>query len=489
MTAEPSGCVPLAAQEEWEDLKRSLATLEKNRLVNLSLLKGGSLVNLCEQLRGVHVLHFIGHGTFNEQLKEGELLFEDDHGGPDRVSGRKLATALRNRQDLRLIVLNACEGARGGESAFTGVAESLVRSGVPAVVAMKSTVTDRAALLFSRHFYEEVAQELPIDAALAEARNAIYTKDRQGIEWATPVLFMRSPDGHLFRFLTSWHRMLKLVTSLFLLLVGGFVRPVPEYPFTRRTDGPYAPVPSATTPALPSTASIEGCPVSEFLGMTFVRLPAGTFTMGLRRSKNNRAHQVKITRPFCMSIHEVTQGQWEAVMKSNPSHEGDGRLPVGNVSHDDVQTFVEQLNQLEPGANYRLSTEAQWEYGARAEASSRYSFGNDPDMLLEYGNCQSLAKNDGFDGAAPVGSFKANKWGLHDMYGNVSEWVADWYAPYPSGSADDPKGPSSGEKRVRRGGSWELSPERCTSAERTESAPSYHSRDVGFRLVRDIVMP
>jgi formylglycine-generating enzyme required for sulfatase activity len=486
VTAAPEGCIPLAFREEWEDLQRALAALKARADVELDLVEGCSLakLHLCLQ-KPVHILHFIGHGVFDEHLGEGQLLFENDHGGPDRVSGRELATAVRDRRELRLVVLNACEGARGGEAAFTGVAGSLVRAGAPAVIAMRSVVTDQAAILFAQHFYEGVAKELPVDIALADARKAMYAKYRDGVEWATPVLFMRSPNGRLFRFLT-WRRTLKLAIAL-LLLVGSFAMFSSAPPPTRQTAVSHTPVPLATIPNVPLTASIEGCPASELLGMTFVRIPAGTFTMGLRRSKNNRAHQVKITRPFCMSIHEVTQGQWEAVMKSKPSsHQGDGRLPVENVSHEDVQTFLERFNQIEPRAGYQLPTEAQWEYGARAESSGRYSFGNDPDMLPEYGNCK---ENDGFDGTARVGSFKTNKWGLHDMYGNVSEWVADWYAPYPSGSADDPKGPPSGEKRVRRGGSWELSPERCTSAERTESAPSYHSRDVGFRLVRDVVAP
>ncbi len=147
-----------------------------------------------------HVLHFVGHGAFDEQNQDGLLVFEDSTGAAQMVNGQRLGTILHNHHSLRLAVLNACEGGRtSAEDPFSGVAHSLVQQGLPAVIAMHYPITDGAALTFAREFYAALADGFSLDAALAEARVAIFAGGND-IEWGTPILFMRSPDQNLFDF-------------------------------------------------------------------------------------------------------------------------------------------------------------------------------------------------------------------------------------------------------------------------------------------------
>lgn len=187
------------------------------------------------------------------------------------------------------------------------------------------------------------------------------------------------------------------------------------------------------------------------LGMAFVLIPAGEFLMAsdTEDSDEKPVHRVRISRPFYLSQHVVTQGQWQAVMGNNPSRfTGDSRLPVENVSWNDVQDFIRQLHAREglvppsgrsalgrffglrraqeESVYYRLPTEAEWEYAARAGSTTAYSFGDDPRQL---GAHAWYGENAG-DKTHPVGQKQPNAWGLHDMHGNVWEWVQDWYGAY-----------------------------------------------------------
>jgi formylglycine-generating enzyme required for sulfatase activity len=223
--------------------------------------------------------------------------------------------------------------------------------------------------------------------------------------------------------------------------------------------------------------------------MSFVKIQPGTFLMGSDEGTGSQrpAHQVTITKPFCMSRYEVTQEQWKKVMGRLPRLKATGpSLPVGNVSWNDAQGFITALNRLDPGALYRLPTEAQWEYAARAGTEGRFYFGPNPDVLSGYANCRSPVRSDGYEDLAPVGSFRKNPWGLYDMYGNVSEWVADWFGSYPANAVTDPVGPAMGIKRVRRGGSFDYKVY-CDSIYRTGSKPETRNEAYGFRVVRELV--
>ena len=188
-----------------------------------------------------------------------------------------------------------------------------------------------------------------------------------------------------------------------------------------------------------------------------------------------------------MSEHEITRLQWLRIMGEDPSkHRKWSNQPVESVSWLRVQDFLRKLQPKDPKANFRLPTEAQWEYAGRASTTTKFSFGDDPDHLSFYGNCKSTVVDDHYDVTAPVGRFKPNAWGLYDMEGNVSEWVADWYGPYSPAPQKDPKGPASGTERVRRGGSFIILQKNCGVARRNRMRPDKAKDDVGFRIIRDV---
>lgn len=191
----------LDVQAEWQSLQGAFERLQTQGQVQLTLVKQATLSALQQQLReGVyHVFHFIGHGAFDERTQKGVLILEDEEGQSKAVPGYHLNTFLRDHKSLRLALLNACEGARTAISdPFAGVAQQLVRDGLPAVIALQFDMTDQAALALAQVFYGVVASGHPVDYALAEARKAIYTAGNE-VEWGAPVLHLRAANGQLFR--------------------------------------------------------------------------------------------------------------------------------------------------------------------------------------------------------------------------------------------------------------------------------------------------
>ncbi|MDL2271678.1 formylglycine-generating enzyme family protein [Desulfovibrio sp. OttesenSCG-928-I05] len=218
--------------------------------------------------------------------------------------------------------------------------------------------------------------------------------------------------------------------------------------------------------------------------MEFVLIPAGSFMMesspDAKESANSKAaFTVTISKPFYLGTCEVTQEQWEAVMGSNPAQFKGRNNPVEQVSWNDVQAFIHKLNQKEGMNRYRLPTEAEWEYAARAGSSTRYFFGDSEDTLDHY----AWFWNNNDKNTQPVGQKQPNPLGLYDMYGNVREWVQDWYGSYPMENRTDPTGPSSGSSRVGRGGSWRNDAGDCQSGSRSRNAPESRKDNLGFRLV------
>ena len=252
--------------------------------------------------------------------------------------------------------------------------------------------------------------------------------------------------------------------------------------------------------------------------------------------KDETQHWVRITRPYFLAAHEVTVGQFRQFVDSK-SYQTDTELlgggygwnatkgsfegakpqytwrntgftqndhhPVVNVTYNDAVAFCDWLSHLE-GKNYRLPTEAEWEYACRGGTTSRYQHGDDPEGLAGVGNVtDSTAKatlvnesrryitsGDGFVFTAPVGQFRANAFGLWDMHGNVSEWCQDWYGAkyyeqFVTAAAIDPQGDTSEQKwRVIRGGCWYLSPSANHSASRVPASPLYRRYNSGFRVLR-----
>jgi formylglycine-generating enzyme required for sulfatase activity len=209
-------------------------------------------------------------------------------------------------------------------------------------------------------------------------------------------------------------------------------------------------------------------------------------------------HPIEITRPFLIGVHEVTQGQYQAVKGENPSRfRGSEYLPVEQVSWMDAVDFCNKLSELEgrkphyrikgdevtmvAGSGYRLPTEAEWEYACRAGKPTLYSFGDDDRALDDYAwyvaNSQSQTH--------AVGQKRANSWGLHDTLGNVWEWCADWYdlKYYGTSPAIDPPGATRALRRVSRGGAWECFAGFCRPAFRGKFAPRERWNFLGFRVV------
>lgn len=299
-----------------------------------------------------------------------------------------------------------------------------------------------------------------------------------------------------------------------------------------------------------STAGVSMEAIVNSIGMKLVRIPAGEFMMGSGEEAESLVsamaaydvrpeqfhdeypqHRVRITRPFCLGMYEVTVGQFRKFVtdtqyqtdaeKGGPGGagyvEGKGEIavrpqfnwqnpgfmqsdehPVLNVSWDDATAFCEWLGRKE-GKPYRLPTEAEWEYACRAGTTTRFSSGDDPESLARVGNVAdaaakakfpdwkwTIAASDGCAFTAPVGRYQPNAFGLFDMHGNVWEWCADWYAAdyYATSPADDPKVLVGGKLHVLRGGSWLVKPCSDRAACRFRYAPMIRADFAGFRVVQ-----
>lgn len=238
------------------------------------------------------------------------------------------------------------------------------------------------------------------------------------------------------------------------------------------------------------------------LKMVFVWLPEGTFTMGspdwdLEAQPNEKPQvNVTLTRDFWLGKFEVTQSDWERVMGTMPwrkfgTGRGGANLPANWITWEEAVDFCETFTASERRAGrlsvteeYRLPTEAEWEYASRAGTTSRYSFGNDASALSEYAWWGGILGNENAENepsAHPVGQKKANPWGLHDVHGNVYEWCNDWYDDKLAGGSD-PRGPAEGTFRVYRGGSWSFVSAVSRSACRLNTYPNAMNFDFGFRV-------
>ena len=252
-----------------------------------------------------------------------------------------------------------------------------------------------------------------------------------------------------------------------------------------------AKIPDAASLKTPlPVAKPVGDPIENSIGMVLVPIPAGEFMMGSRASSEKLAkrfkgkelliplfladfprHRVTLTKSFHLGRTEVTQGQWKAVMGTTPwkgkprLKEGDN-YPATHVSWDDAVEFCKKLSEKE-GVEYRLPTEAEWEYACRAGTTTLYSFGDDEAQLEYYENADGVLRQ--------VGQKKPNPWGLYDMHTNLDEWVQDRYGEYPSGDVTDPSGPPMGWNDTYRGGH---------SSIRHAIVHGNWDRNLGFRVLR-----
>lgn len=238
--------------------------------------------------------------------------------------------------------------------------------------------------------------------------------------------------------------------------------------------------------------------ITNSVGMEFAYIPPGTFKRGspeteAYRDADETQAVITITQGFFMAATEVSQKQWEAVMgqrmrMEDPDSDFIGRnLPVHSITWEQAQEFCRRLSELE-GKTYRLPTEAEWEYAARAGTTTSYNHGSDR-LTSREANIYDPS-GEGLDSIAAIGSIaSSNAWGLYDMHGNVAEWTADWYAPYPAGPQTDPTGPEASEGRIDlamkivRGGSFIDDSYITRSANRSEASPVVANTYTGFRSV------
>jgi formylglycine-generating enzyme required for sulfatase activity len=265
--------------------------------------------------------------------------------------------------------------------------------------------------------------------------------------------------------------------------------------------------------ALAAPSARDSTPLRSSSGIALAWIPEGCFLMGSpenepERKTEERQHKVCLSQGFYMAATEVTQGQWDSVMSRNPSQRVSAGpdVPVENVTFDEALEFCNKLSDadrlercydtkavtprlIHGCTGYRLPTEAQWEYAARAGTTTPFATGR----------CLDSTEQANYDGRYPLsgcdigrtrgkteaaGTFAANPWGLVDMSGNVAEWVWDYFADYPMRSLTDPEGPSAGTGRVIRGGSYNSPAVFCRSADRQQGTAGFRSPDTGFRVVR-----
>jgi formylglycine-generating enzyme required for sulfatase activity len=478
--SSPADVERVDIEREWEVVEKALGDRAELHSV------APRLDRLDEELqeREWHILHFVGHGLVDNG--GGALVLVRADGSAQNVGRDQLGVFLP-QSSLRLIVLNVCDGARpGGWDMFSGVAQTLLRNGVPAVIAMRQIISDKAAIAFAQSFYQALASECPLGTALMEARKRLY-RDFQ-TEWGVPVLYLGSVEDRILPLppppppppTVAEHRLRRMLQIASIVICGLLI--------SLATCLLLWPKRAVIVPPPDYTENPQNCPSPDWLGMAFVEIRPGIFQMGQEKGDKNDepVHQVQITRSFCLGATEVTEGQWNAVMglPPPPIHERD--FPVQGITFEGAKSFLDNLNDLDEASDgrYRLPTEAEWEMAARAGTKMFYYFGDDAKALSIHANCKS--RNDLFGGPAPVAQFKPNGRGLYDMYGNVFEWVSDWYGPYSDAPVKDPLGPIKGEKRIRRGGSWETGRKLCSSAARSDVDPTVERQENGFRIVREI---
>ena len=275
--------------------------------------------------------------------------------------------------------------------------------------------------------------------------------------------------------------------------------------------GSAAPVRDAAPPASGRTSEsggeLAGAQPKAIAGSTFrealrsggegpemVVVPAGRFRMGCLSNDDDcfrdekPVHEVMIARPFALSVHEVTFEDYDRFAYPNKVADegwGRGRRPVINVSWDDAQDYVEWLSS-QTGAAYRLPSEAEWEYAARAGTATKYHWGND--VGANRANCEGCGSQWDFKQTAPAGSFAPNRFGLYDMHGNVYEWVEDcWNSSYAGAPSDgSPRLQGECGERVLRGGSWISLPRLVRAAFRDRDTTGVRYDLVGFRVARTL---
>jgi formylglycine-generating enzyme required for sulfatase activity len=478
-----------------------------------------------------HIFHFIGHGRLHDDRGQevGQIALVDDMFDEALWVDANFFGGLFNRHRPGVVMLQACEGGKlSASQAFVGVSSKIVQQNIPVVVAMQYEVSNFTASRFADCFYKRLAQDDPVDIAAQNGRRAIALNTQYSKrDFATPVIFMRVQDGYLFKRdekSNNSNNLEEFPTQL------EFTRQQQKLPIiSTPRQGIEGLEEQQNTkliiPSIPGTKAFEfitvtidaqGKEINSYLKQTqcliqdlgngvmleMVVIPGGEFLMGSSESKGKRyanerpQHSVTV-KPFLMSKTPITQAQWREIaclkyefnqkLKLRPSNLGGKKHPVTNVSWYDAIEFCARLSQ-NTGHEYRLPSEAEWEYACRAGTTTPFHFGETiTSHLANYDGGRPYASE---PTTTQVGSFHfANSFGLFDMHGNVWEWCLDnWHQNYnnaPS-NGDAWLDSSENQNRVMRGGSWRNEPPMCRSSYRQYINASEIFKNVSFRIVRSL---
>jgi formylglycine-generating enzyme required for sulfatase activity len=348
---------------------------------------------------------------------------------------------------------------------------------------------------------------IPSGLPLQEARNLLRNHGDVGIDDIREYIRLSLRRDFWKRF-----RSIAVVPAIMLVPVLGYIAhpqiadffeaqiiPAQEAKLSARFDQPR--------PATPFPGDLGNQASRSFtnsIGMELLWCVPGTFRMGSpeseeARSEDETTHQVTLTQGFWMGRYEVTQGEWLALMPENPSSDPDNRhYPVTDVNYDEAKRFCEELTKREieagtlpSGWHYTLPTEAQWEYACRAGTTTPFNFRFGLGGMLNgyLANCDGSTpygfplRGPNLERTTVAGVYPANRWGFHDMHGNVYEWCLDGYDDYPTGDVVDPTGSEQASSRVYRGGGWDYDARSCRSADRYGNSPVLRDYDLGFRPV------
>ncbi len=482
VACSPKGLQTLDVENEKRRVEEALKGLQDRGLVELCWLSAPTWRALQGEMRRGpwHVFHFVGHGGFDAGADEGLIYLADEDGKALSLRATELGRLLADHPPLRLAVLNSCEGARGSErDIFSSTASILVRRGLPAVVAMQYEITDRAAVELSRSFYEALADNLPVDAAVAEARKAVSLEVANTVEWGTPVLYMRSPDGVLFRVEARPSAAAAAPTVERKAAAQEEQRPAPAVVTQQPTVRAVDPQPDLLVIDTP-------------IRLELICIPAGEFLMGDNKDLVDVAE-------FYIGKYPITNAQYAAFVQAKnyngPDHWKEGRIPAGKESHPvvnvswlDSVAFCDWLSQA-TSRQFRLPTEAEWEKAARGGQRIPGPGGALMDNPLpgrqypwgdKFDKTKCNMDESGIGDTTPVGKYSPagdSPYGVADLSGNVWEWCLNEY--------DNPERIQleGDAMRVVRGGSWGDLGNVAAAPFRGSSHPGDRFVNYGFRVV------
>jgi formylglycine-generating enzyme required for sulfatase activity len=460
LAANPNGTVPLGLQKEEREIK------ERLRLAGY----GKTPIHAAGAVRPIdiqqamldfdpHIVHFSGHGAGQDGL-----VFEDAIGQKKLVDSEALAELFELFADqVECVVLNACYSKFQAEA---------IAQHIDYVIGMSKKIGDNAAIKFSVGFYAALGAGRPFKFAYKLGCNAIRLELERSPEYLTPIIWEK---GQLIDI-----RQNNLTPKTQVLNSRGKdVTPIQEQ----------------------ITADAED--LGNGVTLEMVAIPGGKFQMGSPKSELGRAkdegpqHTVTL-QPFFMGKFPVTQAQWQAVaslpkvnidLDPDPSEFKGANRPVEQVTWYEAVEFCARLSKA-TGREYRLPSEAEWEYACRAGTTTPFFFGEtiSPELANYDGNYTYASGSKGIyrEQTTEVGRFPANAFGLYDMHGNVWEWCADhWHENYDGAPTDGSVWLNENENNspLLRGGSWYHLPERCRSAYRFTPVPVDHDDPYGFRVV------